>query len=285
LKERLESHESDRKVFEKFRNALAELAVALSKASGESELDQRGPQLPLIFIIDEMDRCRPSFALELLEKIKHFFAVPNVIFVLVSSLKHLEGAVKHSYGNIDAQTYLEKFYHLRILFPAGRKDRHDLGVATYLRYLKCNETVAEIIDEFSGVHPLSFRTLERIAAYSHILHLGINKNGLRVAPIIAVLCVLKVICPDVYDAARKTTLTPESLQRVMAFDKWRNRMDPSERSALSQRVEDWWMFSLGEMVDDAANRAKAEGLMQHGIVAPQLISYFCDRLDEFAFVG
>ena len=100
-------------------------------------------QPPLVFIIDELDRCKPSFALEILEKIKHFFSVPGVSFVLVCSMEQLVTAVRYSYGNIDAHTYLEKFYHIRLLFPSGNLITHDLMTATYLRQLGCDEETKE----------------------------------------------------------------------------------------------------------------------------------------------
>lgn len=37
---------------------------------------------PLVFIIDELDRCRPDYAVELLEKVKHFFSIEGVVFIL-----------------------------------------------------------------------------------------------------------------------------------------------------------------------------------------------------------
>lgn len=36
----------------------------------------------LIFIIDELDRCRPDFSLRLLERIKHFFDIKWLYFIL-----------------------------------------------------------------------------------------------------------------------------------------------------------------------------------------------------------
>lgn len=37
---------------------------------------------PLIFIIDELDRCNPRFAVKVLERVKHLFSVPNIVFIL-----------------------------------------------------------------------------------------------------------------------------------------------------------------------------------------------------------
>ena len=138
VKERLESHKADREAFEQFKEALAELPSALSSK------DNKVPAVPgnggdkpapiLVFVIDELDRCRPPFALDLLEKIKHLFSVPGITFVLISSLKQLESAARFAYGDIDARTYLEKFYHLRILFPSDITERPDQ--ATTVRYLK-----------------------------------------------------------------------------------------------------------------------------------------------------
>jgi predicted KAP-like P-loop ATPase len=79
---RLESHNADREAFDQFRTSLTELSETLAKpsAGGKSTSKQESAEqqrkFPLVFVIDELDRCRPPFALELLEKIKHFFQSP-----------------------------------------------------------------------------------------------------------------------------------------------------------------------------------------------------------------
>ena len=63
-----------------------------------------------IFIIDELDRCKPDFALALLEQIKHIFDLPNFRFILVADKNVLIECVNHKYGDhIDGSKYLEKF--------------------------------------------------------------------------------------------------------------------------------------------------------------------------------
>ena len=52
------------------KNHLTKLSSKVTENSGQ----------PLVFIIDELDRCRPTFAIELLERVKHIFDIPNMVF-------------------------------------------------------------------------------------------------------------------------------------------------------------------------------------------------------------
>ena len=69
---------------------------------------------PAFIFIDELDRCRPSYAVEMLEVIKHFFELDNIIFVIATDTEQLQHAVKAVYGEgFDAQTYLGRFFRRR----------------------------------------------------------------------------------------------------------------------------------------------------------------------------
>jgi predicted KAP-like P-loop ATPase len=81
------------------KETLANLKVALTELAESFSNDEKDRK-PLIFIIDELDRCMPSFALELLEKIKHIFSIANVDFMLAVHLLQLENSVLYSYGAI-----------------------------------------------------------------------------------------------------------------------------------------------------------------------------------------
>lgn len=88
-----------KEVFRDFKKSLSQLATQASNQD-----------IPLVIIIDELDRCKPSFAVEVLEKIKHLFLVEGVVFVLSMHHEQLEESIKKVYGhNIDAHTYLQKF--------------------------------------------------------------------------------------------------------------------------------------------------------------------------------
>lgn len=53
---------------------------------------------PLLIMIDEMDRCRPDYAIALLERIKHLFSVAGVIFIIAIDPRQLLMLVEHTFG-------------------------------------------------------------------------------------------------------------------------------------------------------------------------------------------
>lgn len=77
-------------------------------------LEEKGKDR-LIIIIDELDRCRPTFAIELLENIKHLFDIENIVFLIAVDNKQLVESIKAIYGNgFDAVTYLHRFFDFEL---------------------------------------------------------------------------------------------------------------------------------------------------------------------------
>lgn len=85
---------------------------------------------PVVFIIDELDRCRPDYAVEILEKIKHFFSVKGIVFVLSIDKKHLGHSIQGYYGssNINSEEYLRRFIDLEYNLP-------EPDVSSFCKYL------------------------------------------------------------------------------------------------------------------------------------------------------
>jgi predicted KAP-like P-loop ATPase len=131
MRQMLEQPQQQRDVVEEFRKAL-EALPALTHPP-EEEHDQK----PLIFIIDELDRCKPVFALALLERIKHFMSVPNVHFVLGTHLEQLRNSVRYAYGSeIDATLYLQKFISLTIELDNLLDDKRENKIEKYSEFLQ-----------------------------------------------------------------------------------------------------------------------------------------------------
>ena len=131
IEERINSHAKDIELIQSFKEFLSELPSKF-----QNECDK-----PLVVIIDELDRCKPSFAVELLEKIKHLFSVENIVFLLVMNKSQLEESIKCVYGqNVDAQTYLQKFLTIEAKLPKNVGDRYTSDLRKYAnRLLKLHE--------------------------------------------------------------------------------------------------------------------------------------------------
>ncbi len=108
----LQEYSNQRKTKDCLKNKLTQLSVAVAKETGR----------PLIFIIDELDRCRPTFAIELLERVKHIFDVPGLIFVFGVNRAELCKSLQSVYGEIDADLYLNRFFDISFSLPVTNAD-------------------------------------------------------------------------------------------------------------------------------------------------------------------
>lgn len=99
--------------YSQLKKSMEEMKDALQKATYNS---------PLIFIVDELDRCSPTFAIKTLEVIKHLLNVEGVTFVLAVDMKQLCAAVKKFYGQeIDADGYICKIFDYVTMMPNSSK--------------------------------------------------------------------------------------------------------------------------------------------------------------------
>lgn len=79
--------------------------------------------LPLFVLIDEMDRCRPSYAVSLLERIKHLFDAENTVFVFGTNTNQLKHIISGAYGqNFDGYRYLKRFFDKTYFLSAPSLD-------------------------------------------------------------------------------------------------------------------------------------------------------------------
>lgn len=73
----------------------------------------------LVIIIDELDRCKPDYAVKVLERIKHYFDNDNITFVFAVNTNELQHTIKQSYGaSFDACRYLNRFFDLPVELPS-----------------------------------------------------------------------------------------------------------------------------------------------------------------------
>lgn len=98
------------------KNAHAEFRRRLGEAA--AELSAAADGRPLVVMIDELDRCRPSYAVALLETAKHLFDADHIVFVLALNRDQLAHSIEAVYGDrIDASDYVGRFFDLDYRLP------------------------------------------------------------------------------------------------------------------------------------------------------------------------
>lgn len=162
VQERLQKAEADKQAILDFRETI-EKAV-----NGLEDVKQ------VVFIIDELDRCKPDYALEILEVIKHFFSVPGLSFLLVVNRTQLEASIQKRYGNIDASTYLNKFVHLFAQLSSSQLRGQKNDSAKYFTYCVENMTnnlstdAITFLRHLVELYPPSLREIERLLAVYNV---------------------------------------------------------------------------------------------------------------------
>lgn len=112
----------------------------------------------LIIFVDELDRCRPSYAVQLLERIEHYFINDRITFVFSVNLEQLQHTIKNFYGNdFDACRYLDRFFDLRVSLP-------QVNMEKYYRSLKLFDStrIVDVLKHIQKNYNLSLRELCKI---------------------------------------------------------------------------------------------------------------------------
>lgn len=148
---------------------------------------------PVIVFIDELDRCRPNYALKMIESIKHIFNIKNVKFVLVTNINQLSSSINKLYGDsINASRYLDKFVGFKIDLPEFHMRFDSNKKYNSVRYFKAlaekrglSIFLVEGYDEFIFYlienNNLSLRDVEKFVRYLEVYQLvnnePINENS------------------------------------------------------------------------------------------------------------
>lgn len=234
IEEKLNTYKGDVDAIKEFKDKLQEIAEETFVKNKK----------PVVFIVDELDRCKPIYALNLMEKIKHLFSVKHIVFLLVMHKEQLEQSVRCLYGpNIDAGTYLQKFINIEWKLPKNEEDRfesdyqkycttllelHELDTGDNPRYLQ------EYMELFARGLKFTLRDLQR--CYTNlVLFYSASRNMFKNDSLVALLVALKVKKPDLFEALKSRTLSLKELLDNLGFDRFYFKQDDVHRIDILKR--------------------------------------------------
>lgn len=173
---------------------------------------------PLVYFIDELDRCNPTFAVKVLERIKHLFDVPNVVFVLSIDKQQLAYSINGFYGSeqINSMEYLRRFIDIDYNLPEPDSDHYCEYLYDFYGFADFTESegrkrivtgrsvddkgdllsIAKLIVKYKH---LNLRQTERIFALARIVLCEMATNSKLFADVYFLMTYLKVCEPEVFD--------------------------------------------------------------------------------------
>jgi hypothetical protein len=155
MQERIERFNEGKAAIAAMKSSLANIVASLTGPS----------QPPIVIVVDELDRCRPTYAIKLLEEVKHLFDVDGVVFVLGMHGEQLTHSVAAAYGSgFDAASYLKRFISRRYTLKGGGLfpllEKINLGMGLSLERLAAPNVMSDDIER-----PYKVPALNLLAAY------------------------------------------------------------------------------------------------------------------------
>jgi hypothetical protein len=168
---------------------------------------------PVFVFVDELDRCRPNYALELLERIKHLLDIKNLIFVLSIDKEQLHNSIKSVYGTeLDAVNYLRRFIDIEYLLKIPNREKYLFSVYNkfgfedffesrkgYDAFRNEKDVFWKILKIFADGYNLSLREIEQYISKMFLVILSTKENQYLYTPLLISLVFLKEKNRELYN--------------------------------------------------------------------------------------
>ena len=194
LANKLTSGQSQLDTFQETKKAIDQFKEVFTKLKDAIESDERYSD-PIFILIDELDRCRPTYAIEMLERVKHLFDLPGVVFVVATDTTQLAAAIKSVYGDeFESARYLQRFFNRTYYFE--EPDMHSFVALkcelddSHLDKLYCpidferHEFIADVFSGFDLSLRDSEQCLEILFSCTKLWRLDLQLNLLFILPMV-----------------------------------------------------------------------------------------------------
>jgi nucleoside-triphosphatase THEP1 len=232
LEEKIKEYSSKKKTIVEFRKEL------------EKFVKQDDNKKPLIFIVDELDRCRPNYSVEVLEQIKHFFSVSGIVFVLSIDKKHLGAAVKGFYGSeqIDSNEYLRRFIDLEYSIPIPLTKLFNEYLFEYHQFNDFflsnkrrkfpefrddGQSLLQIADVLFNKTNATLRQQERVFALTRLILYSFKSNENTFSHLLFILVYLKTMQNDVFQQIERNEFSLQELSDLFFGTIYFEKKDPN----------------------------------------------------------
>jgi hypothetical protein len=258
LQSQIQEYTSKKEGLKEFRTSLEEFVQKSSNVK------------PIVFIIDELDRCRPDYAVDVLEKVKHFFNVPGIVFVLSIDKAQLGNAVRGVYGSdrMNADEYLRRFIDLEYSIPEPSTESfckylfeyYDFGKfftsndrMQFGEFRNDNENFIDISIQLFKNGKLTLRQQERILAHARVSLNSFSPNNYIFPELFLVLIYFKAQYLEFYQQIRVRKLNIQEL--INAFESYMPRSLSEEEIRTCIFIEAQLVFFYNNFINSRNDKS------------------------------
>lgn len=185
---------------------------------------------PLYIFVDELDRCRPTYALELLEGIKHIFSVKGVVFVLSTNQEQLANSTRAVYGPaFDGHMYLKRFSDMQFALPVpDTKSYIDILVGDSLKRIRPINGYQETLNRKYGTNgplkilaeafELDARSIKAIVAQVDAVIAGFKDGEIVALLWLYFLAIVNYKSPELYSTMKSGRIESDHAKFISLFE-------------------------------------------------------------------
>lgn len=205
---RIEQYEEQTASVKEFRSELGSVAEEVWKKT----------EKPLIVLVDELDRCRPTYAIEFLEVVKHLMAVDHVVFAFAINRSELAQTVSGCYGpEFDGKGYLRRFFDVDFTLP--QPSRKSFILSHFRGQLEplipdhhAREDTKRMLLAFFDVERISLRQIQQALHRFRLALVLAQEDAAKFRYFVLECCtalILRVYDPDILEQFLRGEITDE----------------------------------------------------------------------------
>lgn len=245
-----------------------------------------GGETPKILVfVDELDRCRPDYAVSYLETIKHVFDVRGMVFVLAFDYEHLANSARALFGkDLDFDEYFRKFCHRLIHLPKPDETGFRKLAANYVKkFLEIEgkrtcgieldqHRIKQIVELAVGLDmkPRQLQEAFRIVGHVSAMTDPAKRGKLYwcIASSSILLAFVRVARPESYSEILGGRMSPENMGLFLI-------------SVVGKKKADWWfkIYLTGQSQESGVNVEHEEILRKAGFLSEK------DTFDRYQALG
>lgn len=191
----------------------------------------------IVFVVDELDRCLPSYAIKVLERLHHITnELDNTVTIIATDKKRLESIINSTIGVTEIDAYLKKFIKFEVALGVGDTNNDiEKKFPTYFSLFEGDdkEEAMEYIHAF--FQNIDIRSISRIIELAELTHTILAKEKMDYS----VMCMEVFVLISIYNYKVGLKKTTQKKKYIVSRNFLRTGSQGHDWQVLAKRIFDF----------------------------------------------